>query len=139
MRKTGENENNQLSLIRYSFIGAAMGILLTLLLIFVFAVIITTGKASPELTDTFVLLSVVAGAALGGAVCAGRQGRGVITAGLATAAVYIAIVLLVTFAMANRSDAPALTLKVIIASVAGGVFGGVLRLNRKKKKTRIKK
>ena len=67
------------------------------------------------------------------------MGRGVITAGVATAGVYIAIVLIGTIFTVKPIDNGVLTLKIIIAALAGGCFGGTLKLYRKTKKSNVRK
>ncbi|NLV86960.1 MAG: hypothetical protein GX025_07060 [Clostridiales bacterium] len=85
------------------------------------------------------MISVIIGSAAGGLYCAGKQGGGVVTAGAASAGSYILLVLLISLMIAKSGERESMILKVMIATVAGGTFGGVLRLNRKKKKSRLRK
>lgn len=127
------------SLIRHSAVGAAIGMLITMMAVMVFAALMLSGTLPETLRDSFVLVSVIMGATLGGVFCAGRQGRGVITAGLSSAVAYVLLVLLGTMLFQKNNDEIALTLRIIIAAVAGGCFGGVLKLHRKRKKSRLRK
>ena len=127
------------SLIKHSTAGAAIGMLATMMAILVFAALILTGTLPEKLRDTFVLVSVILGATLGGLYCAGRQGGGVVTAGLSSAAVYVLLALMGTLLFGRNSDETVLTLRIIIAASAGGCFGGVLKLHRKKKKSRLRR
>lgn len=127
------------SLIKHSVAGAIIGMLITMAAIIIFAALLLTGALPETLRDSFILVSVLVGAMLGGVFCAGRQGRGVITAGLSSAAAYVLLVLLVTMFFKKNGDEMALTLRIIIAALAGGCFGGVLKLHRKRKKSRLRR
>jgi hypothetical protein len=94
---------------------------------------------SASLKDVAVLVSVLAGTAVGGVYCASRQGGGVITDGLAASGVYAVLVFLGTLVLRKGGTEGALTVRILIAAVAGGCFGGVLKLNRKKQKRRLKR
>lgn len=127
------------NLIRHSAAGALIGLLITMIATLVFAALMLSGVLPETLLDSFVLVSVIMGATIGGMFCAARQGRGVITAGLSSAAVYVVLALVGTMLFQKNNDEIALTLRVIIAAVAGGCFGGVLKLHRKRKKSRLRK
>ena len=127
------------SLIMHSLAGAIIGILVTMAAILLFSVLMVTGVLPESLRDTFVLVSVLFGAMISGAFCAGRQGRGVVTAGLSSAVAYVLLVLFVTLIFKDNSDEIALALRIILAVIAGGTFGGVLKLHRKNKKSRLRR
>jgi len=126
-------------LIRHSAAGAVIGLLVTMMAILGFAALMLSGTLPETLLDSLVLVSVIMGATLGGVFCAGRQGRGVITAGLSSAVAYVLLALIGTMLFQKNNEEIALTLRVIIAAVAGGCFGGVLKLHRKRKKSRLRK
>lgn len=126
-------------LIRHSAAGAVIGLLVTMMAILVFAALMLSGTLPETLLDSLVLVSVIMGATIGGVFCAGRQGRGVITAGLSSAVAYVLLALIGTMLFQKNNEEIALTLRVIIAAVAGGCFGGVLKLHRKRKKSRLRK
>ena len=134
MKKTAKNEKSLADLARYSAIGAAQGVMLTIAVMFIFAAAMRIGWLPASLSNTFIIASVVAGSACGGWYCAKKQGRGVVTAGACSAAAYIILILIGTMLFAKSGTEPGLTLRVIIASGAGGVFGGVMKLNRTNKK-----
>ena len=119
--------------------GALLGMALTLIAIFVFALLMRTGTLPNTLSDALILAGVVLGSAAGGLYCAGKQGGGVVVAGLTAAAAYTVLALLGTLVFQKNGNETALTLRVIIASVAGGCFGGVLKLHRKNKKSRLRR
>ncbi|MEG1460864.1 MAG: TIGR04086 family membrane protein [Oscillospiraceae bacterium] len=139
MNKSKEKENTLLELLIKSAVGAALGTVLTLLLVFGFAAGIRGGQLPSSLSDAFIIVSVIAGTILGGAFSAGKQGRGVVVSGLTAAAMYIIPLLIITLLFGNSQGEGSLTLKIIIAAVAGGCFGGVLRLHRKNTKSRFRK
>ncbi len=139
MKKSKDTKEAKNGLLRHSIIGSIIGLAVTLILMLVFALTISTGLVAQSLQDSLVVFCVVIGAAAGGLYCAGKQGGGVITAGMLSAVGYIVLVLAVTMLVARRDGQEGVLLKVIIASVAGGTFGGALRLNRKNQKSRLRK
>lgn len=139
MKKHKEKREERLGLLRRSIIGAVLGLAVTLMLLPFFALMISTGLVAQSLQDSLTVFCVVLGSAAGGLYCAGRQGGGVVTAGALSAVGYILLVLVVTMLAAKKDGQESILLKVIIAAVAGGSFGGVLRLNRKKYKSRLRK
>lgn len=139
MSNKKENGAGRKSLIKHSAVSAALGILLTMAAIFVFSVLIASGAIPESLSDTLILVSVILGATLGGLYCAGRQGGGVVIAGLSSAAAYILLILVFTLLFGRKSGETALTFRIIIATVAGASFGAVLKLHRKKKKSKLRR
>lgn len=141
MRKSiqKESKSDSMSLIRHSAVGAILGMLITMIIVFAFSAAMTAEALPVSLSDSFVVVSVIAGTTFSGIYCAKRQGRGVITAGLAAAGMYVILVLIGTLMFMKRGNDPSLTLKVIIASVAGGGFGGTLKLRGKNKKSHLRK
>ncbi|MBP8640693.1 MAG: TIGR04086 family membrane protein [Oscillospiraceae bacterium] len=127
------------SLIKHSITGAVIGLFATMLALLIIAALMVSGVLPESLRDSFVLVSVMLGATIGGVFCAGRQGRGVITAGLSSAVAYVLLILLGTLAFKRNSDEISLILRIIIAVIVGGVFGGVLKLHRKNKKSHLRR
>lgn len=123
--------------------GAALGFGVSLVLLLVVAALLLGGLFSEALADSLILVCVLVGATVGGLYCAGKQGGGVVVAGLCAAGFYVLFILLGTL-LFKRTDIKGgpqelLTVKVLIASVAGGCFGGVLKLNRKRKKSKLRR
>jgi len=141
MKKTNVKERgiNKKGLIKNSAAGALLGIIITMAMLFLCSVLLLTGTVPSSLRDPLILLTVIAGATVSGLYCAGRQGRGVVTAGLASSAAYVVLILICTVLFKKNSGETALTLKIIIAAVAGGCFGGVLKLHRKRKKSKLRR
>ena len=119
--------------------GGILGILATLGLLFAVSALTLAGVFPATLGDTFTLIAVILGATLSGLSCAGRQGGGVVVAGLAAAGAYAVLLLVVTILFGKSGNEPAMTLRLILAAVAGGCFGGVLKLNRKHKKSKLRR
>ncbi len=117
----------------------AVGLLVTLLLLLAVAAGVVAGAVSQEMLDDFVLFCVIAGSAVGGVSCAKRWPGGVLTAGIAASAVYFLIVLAGWAFTAGGAGEDSILLKVAIASLAGGMFGGTLRLYKKNKKSKLRK
>jgi len=142
MNKTNQKENDGKSIIRHSIVGAVLGMLMTLIIIFGLSVLMMTGVLPETMRDSFIIVSVLLGATISGLYSAGKEGRGVITAGVLSSVGYIILLLigtLIFFKDGNNAESSAITLKEIIAAVAGGCFGGVLRLHKKGKKSRLRK
>lgn len=141
MKKTSKKETaaGASGLLQNAMKGGVLGLLLTLGLLFVLSALTLAGALPETLRDTFIILAVLLGATLSGLYCAGRQGGGVVVAGLAAAAAYAVLLLLGTMLFRKSGDEPAMTLRLILASVAGGCFGGVLKLNRKHKKSKLRR
>lgn len=141
MKKRGRNDDRggEKQLGKNAALGAATGMAGTLLLLLLFAALFAGGKLPAGMLDEFVVLSVLLGTALGAFICAGRQGGGVITAGTVTALAYILLLLICTLLFRKGGSGPQIILKEMIASVAGGCFGGVLRLHKKTAKSRLRK
>ena len=141
MKKSVQKESGGggMNMIRHSAVGAILGMLVTMLAVFAFSATMTTELLPVSMSDSFVIVSVIVGTTVGGIYCAKRQGRGVIIAGLASAGMYVILVLIGTLMFMKRGNDPSLTLKVIIASVAGGGFGGTLKLRGKNKKSHLRR
>lgn len=141
MRKSNKKEGGtgKKVLLKNAVKGAVFGMIVTAVLIFVFSVLILKGTMPETLSDTCILISVLLGAILSGRYCAGKQGGGVVIAGLTAAAVYVVLVLLGTMLFNKSGVDGTLMLRVLIAAVAGGCFGGVLKLHRKGKKSKLRR
>lgn len=141
MKKSSKKERGtgKKSLIRHSAIGAFLGLLITMAIILIMALLVMKGALSVSLRDTLILVAVIIGATASGLYCAGRQGGGVVVAGLTAAAAYVILILVGTMLFRRNGEEAALTMRVIIAAVAGGCFGGVLKLHRKKKKSKLRR
>lgn len=139
MSNRNENTKDGISLIRNAIKAALIGLVITITVMLGLSALMLIGAFDESLMDTLVLVAVIIGATVSGLSCAGKQGRGVVIAGLAAAAAYAVLVIVLTILFGGNNAEPALTLRVIIASVAGGCFGGVLKLHKKRKKSRLRR
>lgn len=139
MKKTREKKQAGSSLFGAAGKSAIFGFLLTLILLLGEAALIVSGIVSTEMADEFVICCVLIGATFSGAHCAKIRSGGVITAGMTAAGIFLALILAVSVFTAKNLFEGSLTVKIIIASTAGGCFGGVLRLYRKTKKSKMRK
>jgi|GEM_PF-1885381 len=140
MNKSGKREDkNAVSLIENSAVGAIIGLLVTFAALLPVSALMVEKVLPVAMSDAFTLASVIIGTTFGGVHCARRQGRGVIIAGLAASGVYVLLVFLGTLLFMKRGAEAPLTLKIIIAAVAGGCFGGTLKLGRRTKKSRLRR
>lgn len=141
MNKTRQNKSETTikSLTLYAAVGAGLGLLSTLLILFGVSALLVTGSVPASLKDALILAAILMGTTVGGFYCAGRRGGGVVTAGLISSLAYV-VLLLVGILMFKKGDTEtSLLLRQMVASVAGGCFGGVLRLHKKTKKSRLRK
>ncbi|MEA4895484.1 MAG: TIGR04086 family membrane protein [Oscillospiraceae bacterium] len=134
-----ERGTDKKSLLGYSVKGAFLGMLITMAIIFVLAAMMQTGVLPVTLRDTLMLVAVILGATASGLYCAGKRGGGVVVAGLTASAAYALLILLGTLLFRRSGGEAPITMRIIIAAVAGGCFGGVLKLHRKRKISRLRR
>lgn len=137
--KRRREETGERKLTRDAAIGAVIALATTLVLLFVFSVLLAKGAMPAAMLDDLVVVSVLLGAAAGALWCAGKRDSGVVTAGAVTALAYIVLLLVCTLFFRGSEGGPQMIVKEMIASVAGGCFGGVLRLRKKATKSRLRK
>lgn len=139
MREVDTKSGKITELIVKAIIFAAMGLGLTIVLLFGISALMSAGGGLEEYSDEYVILCTIAGAAFSGAMCArGRQG-GVLVAGFAAAAAYVLLLTIGSLFVPAGGNPGSILLKNIIAAVVGGVFGGTLRLYRKTKKSKYRR
>jgi len=131
-----ERGTDKKSLLGYSVKGAFLGMLITMAIIFVLAAMMQTGVLPVTLRDTLMLVAVILGATASGLYCAGMRGGGVVVAGLTASGPYA---LLGTLLFRRSGGEAPISMRIIIAAVAGGCFGGVLKLHRKRKISRLRR
>ncbi len=119
--------------------SAIFGIVITMILLLGISALIIAGVLTMDMADEYVICSVIIGSAIAGWLCAKKMDGGVIKAGLTTAGMYLVIILIGTIFTQKSGEDGSIVLKVIIATISGGCFGGVLRLYRKTKKSKIRK
>ena len=139
MNKRGNKQKGKDELLRNALRATFLSAALTMGLLAAVALLVSAGTVSEKLADSLMITVVILAATIGGIYCATNQGGGVITAGALSSAMYIAAAVLMAMLLPKQGDGGGLLLKVIIASVAGGTFGGVLKLNRGSKKSKLRK
>ena len=137
--RSRRTETGERDLAKDAGIGAVIALATTLLMLRGFSALLAGGAAPAALLDDFVIVSVLLGAAAGALWCAGKRAGGVVTAGAVTALAYILLLLLCSLTFGGKDGGPQMIVKEMIASVAGGCFGGVLRLHKKTQKSRLRK
>ncbi|HHU22368.1 MAG TPA: TIGR04086 family membrane protein [Clostridiales bacterium] len=136
MIKTEEERVSYSGLLISSAMGGAVGTVLSIILLFVFAFLISEGKLPESLSEPLVVAAAFVGATASGVASAKRQGRGVVVSGICGGIAYMIIILLVTALGGSGGVFGPMTLKLVICAVAGGAFGGTLCSGGKKKKRR---
>lgn len=139
MNKEKQKTEGRKELLRCAGINGAIGFIITMLLLFVLAVLIVTGTIPADMWDEYVICSVIIGALIGGRRCAKKMESGVVTAGAAAALGYMILVLAGTVFTAKSPENGTLTMKILIAAPAGGCFGGATKLYRRTKKSKIRR
>lgn len=94
---------------------------------------------SYDLLEEAVIASAFLGATLAGVVAAKRQGRGVLPAGLAAGAVHFLLLVLLGLTFAEEPALNVMTIKAMVCSAAGAMFGGALCIGKKHKNTKYRK
>ncbi len=89
--------------------------------------------------EVLTIASVFLGSTLGGIAAAKRRGASALEAGGLSGAVLAILVVLVALVAPGEGPATATCLRFVIATVAGGAFGGALCLDRCRAKRRKKR
>jgi putative membrane protein (TIGR04086 family) len=120
--------------------GLFPGLVITLILLFAVSAFISAGKLPVTYADAYVLAAVFLGAAAAGSTAAKRQGEGVLIAGVSAGVGIFLIILFVSAFIPSGKVFSALTCKLAVSALLGGLLGGVLlsRPKRKKKPYRRK-
>ena len=136
MIKTEEERVSYSGLLVSSALGGAVGTILNLVLLFVFAFLISEGKITESLSETLVTATAFIGAAVGGAVSAKRQGKGVLVSGVCGGIAFMLIILIINALGGSKGAVGPSTLKLAICAITGGGFGGTLCSGGGRKKRR---
>ena len=131
MQKSGEGKKGILAVVLEMLLGPVVGVLVTLLVLYILALLIYSEKIAESLSDVVVLSSALLGACVGSVITVGRQqGRGMISFGTISGLIYYALVL--GCGAFGASDGVLLSkiVKIGICSIMGGLLGGTLWLHR---------
>ena len=134
MRRSERNRGRNSSVIGSGASSALMGYLLTMILLYIMAVLIYAGILDEGLAEEMVLGSAFIGATVSAMISAKRWGSGVITSGLVAGAIFCCMAIVTSIGISGGEGMGIMTLKMVICSLAGGAFGGAMCLNTKRNK-----
>lgn len=130
MVKEGEGKKAAGSMAVSGALGAVIGLVATLALLYIFAALMAGDKIPEKYGGVIVICSAFLGAAIGAVIAARRHGSSVIPEGLIAGAAYMILILLFTAFGGQENMFGGMTLKLIICSMAGGFVGGALCVKR---------
>lgn len=133
-RKTTEEKGRTPGFAINAGIGGLIAFIVSVILLFLCAVLISSGKIGEAMRDNAVMVSTFIGSSAGAVVGAKRYGKSVMPVGSCSGAVFLAILLLLTALGGEGASFGVMTIKLGICCIVGGLFGGVLCLGRKKQK-----
>ncbi|MGI6025896.1 MAG: TIGR04086 family membrane protein [Candidatus Scatomorpha sp.] len=110
--------------------GPALGAVAAAALLYLTAVLLERQILPYSLSGDFVIACLFLGSTAGGAAAAKRRGSAPLPSGLIAGAAIAAAVVIVSLMAQGEGAVSADCLRHVIASVAGGAFGGALCLNR---------
>jgi ABC-type transport system involved in cytochrome c biogenesis permease subunit len=108
------------------------GIPVTLLILFLAAILLSADKLPAGLSDELTAAAALIGAAAAGARAA-RQGRGVLSCGLFSSLIYLAILFFIAALVPGGSFAGGITPLIAVIVLIGGILGALLRSGKKSK------
>lgn len=139
MDNNGDIRLGKMEFLAKALICAAIGLLITMLLLLGFSILMSAGAGLIQLEDQYVIISVVIGAAFSGALCVRKKERGVLIAGFLTGVCYILMMLIGALLIPKSGNEGGILLKNTIAALCGGCFGGTLHLYRRNKKSKLRR
>lgn len=141
MQTSVERKGKKRSRLRWYVFGPALGAVAAAALLYLTAVLLERQILPYSLSGDFVIACLFLGSTAGGAAAAKRRGSAPLPSGLIAGAAIAAAVVIVSLMAQGEGAVSADCLRHVIASVAGGAFGGALCLNRGggKRKKRARK
>lgn len=106
------------------------GFPVTLLILFLFAILLSADKLPAGLSDELAAAAALIGAAAAGARAA-RRGRGVLSCGLLSSLFYLALLILIAALIPGGGFAGGVTPLIAVIVLIGGVLGALLRSGKK--------
>ncbi|MCL2342672.1 MAG: TIGR04086 family membrane protein [Firmicutes bacterium] len=134
MRKSEAGKDGVRSLLISAAIGGLIAAGLTLLLLFLCAVLIAAEILPMGAKSAVILVSAFLSVTAGAAVSAKRLGRSPLPAGLSGALCFFLLILLVTALRGDSVFTGSITLELAVCALAGGAFGGLLGTRQKRRK-----
>ena len=138
MRKQEEEKGGVSSLLISAAIGGLFATVLTLILLFLCAILIASEILPMGARSAVVIISAFLSVTVGAAVSAKRLRRSPLPAGLCGALCFFLLILLITALRGDSVFAGAMTLQLAACSLAGGALGGLLGARRKHRKKSAK-
>ena len=128
MQTSVERKGKKRSRLRWYIFGPVLGAVVTILLLYLTAMLLERQILPYSLAREFVIACLFLGSAAGGAAAAKRRGSAALPSGLAAGAAIAAAVVILSLMVQGAVSANCL--RNVIAAVAGGAFGGALCLDR---------
>lgn len=131
-------ENKRVSgLIFSSAVGAVVGMLITMVMLYVFSILVAAGKLPPTLGESLIIAACFIGVIIGSWLAAKKRGRGALPCALLCGAVWF--LLIVVFALFGEGAVfDTMKLKIGICALAGSAFGSALHVNKAGRKSKRK-
>jgi len=110
-------------------LGAVFGMVVTLLMLYVFSILVSSGKLPPEFGESLIVAACFVGVTAGSFAAVKRRGRGVLPCALLCGGVWFLLVLVFSV-FGGGAIFDVIKLKLLICAVAGSAFGSALHVNR---------
>lgn len=132
-------ENGLIETIKKSMVCAIVGIIITMLIIFGFSIMMSSGAGLLQLKSQYIIVSVIVGAIIAGLICTKNKKRGVVKGGFITGVCYVFLLIMIGILVPKVDSQDSILLKNIIAALCGACCGGTLRLYKKNKKAKLRR
>lgn len=139
MRKQEEEKGRVSGLIISAAIGGLFATVLTLVLLFLCAILIAAEILPMGMSNTVILIAAFLSSTAGAAVSAKRLGKSPLPAGICGALCFFVLILLITALRRDTAVTGAMTLELAVCALAGGVFGGLLGAHKRKRRKGTKR
>ena len=116
--------------LRWYISGPLLGVGVCVVMMLVTALLVESGTLPPGVLEYLVIACVFIATTAAGIASAIRRGRGALETGVAAGGIMLLIILLATLIAPGGKIMSPMFLKLAIASIAGGAFGGALCAKR---------
>ena len=134
MNRAGEGKGSLGDIFVSALPGAAVGILVTLLVMYISTLLIYSGRMSEELGDIIAPMAVLVGACSGTLIAAKRRGSGAPSVGLIGGGIYLFLILAISMLCGYDTMLWSQIVKTGICAIMGGLAGSALALTRGKRR-----
>lgn len=139
MQKTEDMKKTTPDYVSSASIGAIVGVIIDLLILYLAAGMVSNGVVSENKSSYFVLGGALLGATIAGWVAGKRQKKEFHLIGSITGCIFFVCMVLIG-AICDRDIAfGAMTIKLIICAMMGGILGGTICARPKKRKKNRKR